>query len=1181
MRETTYTEINVEKKEGRPRAGLRLIWRRIVNAIITLLVIAYLTLLGLLLAERGREHLPAQPGEAMRQSAIRLVEYVVHHPETYYWNKQTFPAFELVGDILGRSAGLLLISMVVALVLGVSLGVTAAFSKRKPSSIFVIILSVLGVSTPSFLLAMLFWIININVYRTFHVKVLPSAGFGWDTHMVMPVLVLAMRPLAQIAQITYVSLLDVLRQDYIRTAHAKGLSWRDVRNRHALRNVLIPIFTTLGTSLRYSLASLAIVELFFEWPGVGATLFAAINAGDVFLVVDLILSLGVFFLLVNLLLEVMLPWLDARIAQENLEGSLEEENSFGKWWSKVFEIFRAWGTDIRKTRQLRKKSTLPPLPVAMTGPNTSKEEIKSKSNWRWILRNLVSNPALIIGSLLLIGLAALVFLGPTLTRANPYQTNGVMTINGKIFAPPFVPSSVFPWGSDYVGRDIQALVLYGARQTLALALFGMLARLVLGVSLGALAGWTQHSWLDRLVTGAVGVWAAFPVTLFAMIVIQALGIQQGMWVFVVTVCVVGWGEIAQFVRGQVISTKPQLYVESARSIGLRSDQIMVRHIIPNLINGLVALAALEMGGVLMLLAELGYLNIFLGGGFQAVIGEAGRMQPLTVNYSDVPEWAAMIANIRAWWRSYPWMVIYPGIAFFLSILAFNLTGDGLRRFLDETQLNLSRLFNKYTFSTGVGIVLILGLALQGASPLSLYRSEAVKFDSQNVLKDVRALASPEMQGRETGTPGAQKAADYLAQRMKEVGLIPAGEHGTYLQNAVSPRLHLTQIPTLELLDSNGDVASSFQYRKDFAELAVAGSYGESQAEIMGLVYGQQLNAATHDPYGLANTDAYHRIVIVRGTDFDKVNYSAVDGILVVADDVFSIQRKDAYPFEGSFASANVPIMVVSPELADQLLSTAGSSLSDLDRMATSVAAGKVALTKPGTKVHLSLQPETAEDDTHEYYTNVIGVYPGEGSAAGLDSQVIIVSAYYDGLGTGPDGTVYLGANDNASGVGVLLEVARVLKESAYKPDRTVLFVAWAGGERAERFSVANVMNARPGGNSLTVTDVIELSGVGYGTGKGIAMSEESSFRLVRLFQSAAGKLRIPTTTRGRNPHYGRDITFQFGERSALTLSLSWDGSDHLAHTTADTPEIIDPKKLYEVGSSTSLVLFVLSRDTNY
>jgi len=1184
MEETSYAQDSNGKKGHIPLAELRLLRHRIINAFVTIIVIAYLTIFGLLLAERGRQRLPAEPIGAIWQSGRSLVEYFVNHPETYQSSRQTTPAFELIGTILGRSAGLLLCSMAIALVLGVLLGVTAALSKQKFSSAFVLSLSVLGISTPSFLLAMLFWIINIYVHRTFDIKVLPSAGFGWDMHLVMPALVLAMRPMAQIAQVTYISLIDVMRQDYIRTAQAKGLAWRDVRNRHALRNILIPILTTLGTTLRYSLASLAIVELFFEWPGVGLTLFEAIGRGESFLVVDLILSLGLFFLAVNLILEILSPLLDPRIADENRDKGLEEDDSFRKWWGKVFAMFRAWIMDARRDREVRKSPDLPPLLLAEKDKAASDDGVKSKANRSWILRNLITNPALILGSLIVIGLIGLVIFGSRLTSINPHETNGVMLIEGIVFAPPFKPSSVFPWGSDYVGRDIQALVLYGARQTLTLAFFGMLARLVLGVFLGALAGWSQRGWLDRLVTGAVGVWAAFPVTLFAMILIQALGIQQGMWVFVFAVCIVGWGEIAQFVRSQVIAIKPQLYIESARSAGLRSDQIMVRHVFPNLMNGLIMLAALEMGGVLMLLAELGYLNIFLGGGFQAMIGEAGQMQPVIVNYSDVPEWSSMIANIRSWWRSYPWMVTYPGIAFFVSILAFNLTGEGFRRFIDDSRINLSRLLNKYTFLAGVGVVVVINLVLQGASPLAVYRPEALKFNTQNTLDDIQMLSAMEMQGRESGTPGAKKAAEYIAQRMAEVGLLPAGEHGTYLQNLVAPRLHLTQLPALEVLNPNGGAPKSFQYREDFAELATLMSFGEGEGEVMGLAFGQQTGPETaRDPYAMANSDARDRVVIIRGADLEKVFRGAVNGILVVADDSFSVQRKDAYPFQPSIreTNASVPIMVITPKVADQLLATAGSSLADLDRMAASAAPGKVAMTSPGMVLRMSLLPDRTEDLTHEFYTNVVGVYPGEAAIAGMDSQVIIVSAYYDGLGIGPDGTVYAGANDNASGVAMMLEMARLLEESAYKPDKTVLFVAWTGGERAERFSVKNITNARPGGQSLTVTEVIELSGVGYGTGDSIALAEESSYRLVRLFQSAAGKLGVPTTTRGRNPHYEHEISFQFGERTALTLSVSWDGSDSLAHTIADTPAIIALDKVQDIGSTTTLVLFVLSRESNY
>ena len=126
---------------------------------------------------------------------------------------------------------------------------------------------------------------------------------------------------------------------------------------------------------------------------------------------------------------------------------------------------------------------------------------------------------------------------------------------------------------------------------------------------------------------------------------------------------------------------------------------------------------------------------------------------------------------------------------------------------------------------------------------------------------------------------------------------------------------------------------------------------------------------------------------------------------------------------------------------------------------------------------------------------------------GTEEQVVVVSAYYDGVGTDPLGVMYPGANDNASGVALMLELARLLKGSVYQPDKTVLFVAWAGGERQEGLSTVNILNARPGASELTVETLIELSGVGYGTGDAISIGNDSSFRLVQLFQKAAGALR--------------------------------------------------------------------------
>ena len=526
-----------------------------------------------------------------------------------------------------------------------------------------------------------------------------------------------------------------------------------------------------------------------------------------------------------------------------------------------------------------------------------------------------------------------------------------------------------------------------------------------------------------------------------------------------------------------------------------------------------------------------------------------------------------------------------GGAFFLAIVAFNLWGEGLRRFLTESRINIGRLFNRYTVAVAVTLVLGLIWVLRSTTPLGVYRGQARLFDARRAMEDIRVLASPEFEGRETGTPGAELAAQYIAARMREIGLFPAGENDTFLQSAPSPRFHLVEIPRLEILDRQGDVRESLVYRQDFVEYADPfQTFGEGEGAVVGLVAGPDPGTVGADPFGLSHLVSEY-VILVREEDLQRIGTRAAAGMLVVSEDPHIFGRKLLY-VEEHWRSKPIPVMYITPQVAERLLETAGSSLADLDERAVGLGPGEAALTAPGVTVHLETQL-TMSDGLDERYYDVVGFIPGSGShmgdqlGQGLDNQVIMVSAYYDGLGVGPDGTLYPGANDNASGVAMMLELARVLKEAPYQPQKTVVFAAWAGGERSKGLSVRNMMDAKIGFQSLAIEVVIELSGVGAGDGTGIALDQKSSFRLIQLFQEAAGRLGVETTTRGRGPHYGMPVEAGFGGRSALSAYLSWDGSDRLAHTPGDRVEAIEPETLEQVGQTTMLVLTVLSREVDY
>jgi peptide/nickel transport system permease protein len=225
------------------------------------------------------------------------------------------PVTSVLLDTYFKSMGLLVVAMLFACVLGVGLGVLSAYLEGSPLSLGLLATSLLGISMPTFFTALVLQVLEITWYRRTGIRLVPVGGFGWDSHIVLPAMVLATRPLAQLARITSVSLSESAHQDFVRTAWAKGLPVRQVWGDHILPNALVPILTALGVSVRFSLGSLPVVEYFFGWPGLGATLLYGIRIRHTNLVITLALALGVTFMLVNLLLELSYRLLDPRLRE--------------------------------------------------------------------------------------------------------------------------------------------------------------------------------------------------------------------------------------------------------------------------------------------------------------------------------------------------------------------------------------------------------------------------------------------------------------------------------------------------------------------------------------------------------------------------------------------------------------------------------------------------------------------------------------------------------------------------------------------------------------------------------------------------------------------------------------------------------------------------------------------------
>ena len=230
------------------------------------------------------------------------------------------------------------------------------------------------------------------------------------------------------------------------------------------------------------------------------------------------------------------------------------------------------------------------------------------------------------------------------------------------------PSAAHWLGTDMQGRDIWARLLHGARISLSVGIVSQGIALVIGVTMGLVAGYYGR-WVDEAVMRLADVTLAFPTLL--LLIAMAAALSPSLGTVFLTIGVVGWAGMARLVRGQVLVVRQLEYVQAVRALGGRDRRILVRHVLPNVIAPVVIAASLGVAGAIMAEAALSFLGL--------------GVQPPT------PSWGGMIADGRdlAQLRGAPWTSVAPGLAIGAAVLGFNLLGDALRDALDPRHLETS------------------------------------------------------------------------------------------------------------------------------------------------------------------------------------------------------------------------------------------------------------------------------------------------------------------------------------------------------------------------------------------------------------------------------------------------------------------------------------------------------------
>lgn len=281
----------------------------------------------------------------------------------------------------------------------------------------------------------------------------------------------------------------------------------------------------------------------------------------------------------------------------------------------------------------------------------AEDAIAAAGTRRRLLRRLARDRAALAGMVIIALFVIGALLAPVLATHDPNQTDFV----GRFLS----PSRDHPLGTDHVGRDVFARILHGGRLSLGMALTATAGITVIGIVLG-LAATFYGRVVETVIMRAVDVLLALPTLILALVIVGLLG--QGLRNLIITIILVQWPRYARLVRGMALKVREREFVEAGRAAGAGKTRLIVRHVLPNLIGPVVVFSTIDMGTTLLAVSGLAFLGF-------------GVAPP-------TPEWGAMLSEARFQIDRAPLLLLFPGMAITLVVLAFNLAGDGLRDILD-------------------------------------------------------------------------------------------------------------------------------------------------------------------------------------------------------------------------------------------------------------------------------------------------------------------------------------------------------------------------------------------------------------------------------------------------------------------------------------------------------------------
>ena len=544
-------------------------------------------------------------------------------------------------------------------------------------------------------------------------------------HMILPATVLAYGSMATIIRLMRGNMLDVLGQDYIRTAKSKGLTENQVTYKHGAPNAMIPTVTLLGMGFAGLINGSVLTETIFIWPGLGAWAIIAMRSLDVSAILAYTLFSAFLYIIANLIVDILYAFLDPRVELDG-HSSIAEilvvslsilmllvtyfSISAAVWFGFLILISLSSLSFFSLTQRLMNNpedlwilslllGTLFVVWSILSGffmtivyisvfiyflyVIYSWEDVKEGlppkfDEFKRAVYQIRRNPLTILGLFLVLSLLSIALFAPWLappseTQRDPMRMEEHYEYNFNHQPPCYFSCTAkageedgYILGSTDRGYDIYYGIVWGSRTSLDVAVKVVITGTFIAAVIGAVSGYYGGR-VDDIVMRITDVFIAIPGLVLALAIIAVTG-DNSIEMLMYALIIVWWPGFTRVIRAEALRIRKLPYIEAAKAAGASDFRIIFKHVLPNCITSIIVIATMDMGGIVLSLAGLGFLGF--GGG--ADLAEWGKLVQFGQDDILTGEW---------------WGFFFPGLAIALWALGFYLLGDGVRDILDPKQRN--------------------------------------------------------------------------------------------------------------------------------------------------------------------------------------------------------------------------------------------------------------------------------------------------------------------------------------------------------------------------------------------------------------------------------------------------------------------------------------------------------------